>query len=299
MRRLDIGVASYGSSQKLKVTLESIQKYSTTDWRCFVFDNPGPDPDTRGLIYDFAEKDQRIVPVMLSENIGYAGAVNQLLKRAETEYIAYCDNDIEIHTEGWDEALCFYLDRFHEIGMIFPNGGAYPINRGSYTEVMWQAGFCWIVTRLAAEDTYDWGPPSVSPFGYFFDDQLGHQEEADFCLRLRMAGYKCAAAPEVRVGHDSVATSSPESIERINRGVVNFVNKWCRYFGGKNLNYHSPNVLRWEDWPPNALYLEEFWKQQPTVTNLNSSPTPVLLNGREYDLIRVPRLGGFYRNRII
>jgi hypothetical protein len=112
-----------------------------------------------------------------------------------------------------------------------------------------------------------------------------------------MAGWKCAAAPEVMVAHNATATNDPESIERINRGVVNFVNKWCSYFGGKNLSYQSPNVLRWEDWPPNALYLEEYWKQR--LPQLNTNPETITLDGREYDLIKVPRFKGFYRGRII
>jgi len=132
--------------------------------------------------------------------------------------------------------------------------------------------------------------------GEFFDTMLGHQEEADAALRVRLAGCKCAGAPEVHVTHDATATSNPANQERISRGVVNWVNKWCAYFGGKHLNYHSTNVIRWEDW--NALYLEEFWKQFPSLQGLNDSPEVVTLNGAEYDLIRVPRLKGFYRGRI-
>jgi GT2 family glycosyltransferase len=130
-----------------------------------------------------------------------------------------------------------------------------------------------------------------------FDESLGHQEEADYALRLRMAGWKCATAPEVMVSHNATATNDPAATERIGRGVVNWVNKWCKYFGGKNLNYHSPNVLRWEDWPPNALYLEEYWK--PKLPALNDNPQTVTLDGREYDLIKTPKYSGFYRGRII
>jgi GT2 family glycosyltransferase len=285
MRRLDIGIASYGSWEKLKRTLNSIQQRSRTDWRCFVMDNPGPDVRTRPLIQAWATEDRRIIPVLLDENVGYAGAVCKLMELAETEYLAYCDNDIVLQSTGWDETLCSYLDRFHEIGMIFPNGGPYPIQRDAYTEVMWGVGFCWILNRLAMKETGE------------FDTTLGHQEEADYCLRLRMAGYRCAAASEVSVSHDAAATSNPKSDERINRGVIRFVNKWTRYFGGKNLHYHSPNVLRWEDWPPNALYLEEYFKQ--LVPDLNLHPEKVTIAGQDYDLLKVPRFQGFYGGRII
>lgn len=287
MRRVDIGIASYRNPEKLEATLRSIEQRSTTDWRCFIVHNPSEaDDDTQMVIAKAIQRNlSRFEPVWMESNVGYAGAVCELMRRAETEYLIYCDNDIEISTTGWDETLCSYLDRFHEIGLIFPNGGAYPIDRGSYQEVMWGVGFCWALNRMAMTDAGE------------FDTSLGHQEEADYSLRVRMAGWKCAAVPEVRVAHHATATNDPASIERINRGVVNWVNKWCRYFGGKNLNYHSPNVLRWEDWPPNALYLEEYWRLR--VPELNRAPEVIQLEGRDYDLIKVPRFKDFYRGRII
>lgn len=287
MRRLDIGVASYGNPARLAATLASIAEQSRTDYRLFVFHNPGGagDAEAREVIERAARTNPRLLPVWMDENVGYAGAVNRLLANATSEYIAYCDNDIEIQTPGWDEALCSYLDRFHEIGMVFPNGGAYQISRPGYDEVMWGVGFCWCLSSMALKDV---GP---------MDASLGHQDEADYCLRVRMAGYRCAAAVGVRVSHHATATNDPKSMERINAGVVRWVNKWCAYFGGKTLNYHSPNVLRWEDWPPNALYLEEYWRMR--LPDLNAAPEAVTLDGREYDLIRVPRYKGFYTGRII
>lgn len=287
MRRLDIGIASYGNPVKLRVTLESITAQSVTDYRLFVIHNPGGsgDEQARQVIERFAAANGRVIPVWMSENVGYAGAVCELMGRAETEYIGYCDNDIRIQSPGWDETMAGYLDRFHELGMVFPVGGAYQIKRPGYQEIMWGTGFCWMLSRLAMVDT---GP---------FDTTLGHQEEADYCLRVRMAGYRCGAAINVLVSHDASATSDASQNERISRGVVKWVDKWNRYFNGKGFSYHSPNVTRWEDWPPNALYLEEYWKAK--LPGLNDSPEVKKLDGRDYDLIKVPRLSGFYRGRII
>lgn len=279
-RRLDIGIASYGSPELLRQTIESIHRHSATDFRIIIIDNPKDGTHAYGGFGD-----PRVIHVPLESNVGYAGAVALIQDRAETEYIAYLDNDVIVQTPGWDEILCSYLDRYHEIGMIFPNGGAYPISRPGYQEVMWGVGFAWVLSRYAQAATGT------------FDPEIGHQNECDYALRLRMAGWKCAAAPEVRIDHLATATNDPAAIERIGRGVQEFVNKWCRYFGGKNLNYFSPNVLRWEDWPPNALYLEEYWNLRNPW--LNTTPETIMLDGKEYDLIRVPRLKGFYTNRII
>ena len=289
MTELDIGIASYGSHEKLKRTISSLQSNSAMDWRCFVIDNPGPDPKTRPLIERIAAKDKRIIPVFLDRNVGYAGAVNYLLRRVTSEpgwsKVAYCDNDVIIETAAWDQILGHHLDAHPEIGMVFPNEGAYGMKGDGFTEIMWGVGFCWMTTRQV-----------ITEVGVF-DEQIGHQNECDYCLRVRMSGYKCAAVPEVSVHHDAVASSDPAARERINKGVVEFVDKWNQYFCGKGQGYHSPNVLRWEDWPPNALYLERWWKER--LPELNDNPETMVSDGRDYDLIRVPRLEMFYRGRIV
>lgn len=284
-RRLDIGIASFGSPDKLRRTLDSIATHSTTDFRCFVIDNPGPSLETRELIAQKALQDPRFVPVFMDQNVGYAGAVNKLFEIAETEYIAYCDNDIEINTHGWDETLCSYLDRFHEIGLMFPNSGHMPIQRGAYTEVLWAAGFCWVLSRMAQR--------AVG----LMDTTLGHHEEVDLCTRLKLEGYRLASAAEVQVVHHETSTRSPESQERISAGVVRWLNKWAQYFGGKNINYHSPNVLRITDWNVTALHAEDYFKAK--LPGLNDDPQVVEIDGAEWDLIRVPRPKGFYRSRVI
>lgn len=288
-RRLDIGVAVFGHPELLQRTINSIREMSTTDYRLIFVINPHPDEAIRKQVEAIisAEYEKgRCAEVPLAVNVGYAGAVRQLQYEATTEYIAYCDDDVVINTHGWDETLCSYLDRFHEIGMIFPNGGAYPIPRGPYNEIMWGVGFCLVLSRLAQSEV-----------GYF-DAEIGHQNEPDYCMRVRMGGWKCASAADVSVSHLATATNDPTQQERIAKGVREFVTKWTNYFGGKNITYHSPNVIRWHDWAPNALYLEEYFKLH-LPAGINENPEEVLINGEAYDLIKVPRLKGFYRSRVI
>ena len=294
-RRLDIGIACWMSAEKLSNAVSFLMKNSVTDWRLLLVDNSPEYSPTRALIQRLsAEYPSRIVPRFMAENVGYAGAVNEILAWSTTDHTAYLDHDAYVQTPGWDETLCAHLDRFHEIGLIFPGSGAYPIQRVGYTECMWSPGFCWMISRLCMADLKADGKTAK---GEVMDTSLGHQEEADLSLRVRFAGYKCAGVPDVHVRHDATATSNPANLERINRGVVNWVNKHCAYFGGKQLNYHSPNVLRWEDW--NALYMEQYFLTRPEVQGLNDNPEVRTIAGVEYDLIRVPRLKGFYRSRII
>ena len=286
-RRLDIGVASYGRNhQQLERTLQSIARHSVTDFTCHVIHNPSDgDELTRETICRVVDRDTRFRPVWHEKNTGYAGAVNTLLSMATTDRIGYVENDATILTLAWDETLCEKLDMFHELGWIFPNGGPYPIDRGNYTEVLWGVGFCWMLARQAMVDVG------------LFDEEIGHQNEVDYSTRLRLAGWKIAAESRVQVKHEASATNDPKSLDRINKGVVEWLNKWLRLLVGKQINYHSPNVLRFEDLHPTAIYMEQYWLTQ--FPNLNANPEVITVNGVKFDLIKVPRLSGFYRNRII
>lgn len=302
MRALTIGIASWQNPNALDAAIHSVRRHSATDWTLLVIDNASPNPAVREVINRHSAEEPRVRAIMLDMNTGYVGAVNSLLSCAMTEYVAYLDNDVVIQTDAWDETLASYLDRFHEIGIIFPHGGAYPIPRGAYHEILWGVGSCWMVSRVAAEDArwinpvFDPGGLAVTDDAPFFDPTLGHHEEVDFQTRLRLAGYRIASARDVSVAHAGTASADPASQDRITRGVIRWVNKWCRYFYGSRVTYHSSNVLRHEDWPPSRLYLEEYWKLH--LPGLNDAPETIT-HGGEYDLIRVPRLRGFYRGRIV
>lgn len=303
-RELDIGLASYGNPEGLANTYAKLVATARTNWRLYIVNNLYPDPGIQAetvRVLEHIAQHPRVQVAYRPDNIGYAGAVNQILNQATTEYIAYCDHDLYFQTDGWDEEMAFLLDRFHELGIVMPMGGAAPIPRGEYWEILWGVGSCWMTTRMAAMKAWQAGP---EPGGYkdtrpqFFDENIGHQEEVDFQTRLRLAGFKIGAHPNVHVAHMAKATNDPANIERIGQGVVNWVNKWCRYFGGARLNYHSDNVLRHEDWPTSALHMEQYFKLH-LGEDFNAHPNTVIVNHTEYDVIRVPRLKGFYRTRII
>src|SRR5215475_6983483 len=105
-RRLDLAVAVYGKPQQLPKTIAALQQHSVTDWRCFLIVNTHPKHDMREIVCGMADRDKRIVPVFLEKNVGYPGAINEfLLRRCESEYGAYIDDDATIATHGWDEIM--------------------------------------------------------------------------------------------------------------------------------------------------------------------------------------------------
>jgi len=139
--RIDMGTASYNNPQKLNMMLINMRENSTSDWRVLVVDNASTDPGVREVIERHASEDSRIIPRFLDHNTGYVGAVNQILEWAETNNVGYLDNDAYAITRGWDEKLASYLESNHEVAMAFPNGGAYPIQRTRYMEILWGLDF--------------------------------------------------------------------------------------------------------------------------------------------------------------
>lgn len=285
--RIDFGTASYNNPAKLDRAITAFRNNSKSDWRLLIVDNNSTDQDVRNVVERHVSQDQRVVAEFNEHNLGYVGAVNRILSWAETNNVGYIDNDAYIETPGWDLKLSSYLESHHEVGMAFPNGGAYPIKRPSYLEILWGVGFCWILNRQRFVEIGG------------FDTEIGHQEEVDFQTRLHLAGYRCVADPSVRVVHDSTSSNDPAARERINNGVIKWVDKWNKYFVGPHVNYYSSNVTRFEDW--HSSYLEEWYQQQPELQGINDNPETLYIKelGREVDLIKVPRWQNLYRGRII
>jgi len=294
MKPIDLGIASWNSPDKLKKTIDRIVQHTTGEWRLFVIDNQSTDPGVRTLLESYT--DDRIIPVFLDENRGYAGAVNKLFELADKEYIVYVDNDAYIETHGWNEIMMNVFETNFEtasawssIAMVFPKsvGVSYPIQREGYMEILWGIGCFWMLHRARGEEIG------------LFDTSLGHQEEVDFQMRVRLAGWKIAATTEVQVTHEATSSSNPEAQKRISEGVINWVNKWNKHFTGPHVNYFSPNVTRFEDWM--SSYLEEWYLMQPELKEINAEPEQIYVAalGRNVDLIKVPRHEHLYRNRMI
>jgi GT2 family glycosyltransferase len=314
-QKLTIGVASYGNPDKLQATLLSIRSRTALEFLCYVIDNPHPDTATaeqvRNVILSVVANDQRFIPVWMPENEGYAGAVNklfQIVAAGDADYIAYCDNDIEILTPGWDEKLCSVLDAHPEVGWMFPGPGHYGFDNGGYRECLWNAGYCWIMRREAQQKLA--GTEEPLRFGGagpgLLDTALGHHEEVDFMIRLRLAGWRVGCRPDVNVVHHETATHADSADHkpggRIHDGVVRWMNKWNGYFCGEDLEYsmlgYDDRALRYTDWNVDALYLERMtlkyfpeWNANPEIVNVPGVG--------EMEAVKVLKPKGCYRGRAI
>lgn len=335
-----IGIASYRDGEKLARAIESVRQHSVGTWRLIVVHNPSDkDADVERVINRAVNEDKRITAHRLPENRGYAGAVNHLLAEAELaneEVVGYLDNDVCITTHGWNHLLCAILDQHEEVGIVFPGIGHKPLLGKKYAECFWSAGFCWALRvsaihalrmipadwarfyygkrqELASNIPYDPETGWCGPYrcnGYF-DRVIGHHEEVDYQIRLRLAGFSIATCPGVKVTHHETSTRSAESETRIHDGVVRWMNKWNAYFVGSQADQtkalrcergsdttYGEYMIQMDAWNVSGPYLHRFYA--PHLGGLNANPEiRNIPNNGPVDLIRVPRPVQFYRKYLI
>ncbi len=304
MRRLDIGICAYNDAEKLARAVAAIKQYSVTDWRLLIVDNSPADSPTRPLIELLCATDIRINALFMPENVGYAGAVNEILAWGESDFVGYLDHDAYVQTPGWDEQFCSLLEAHGELGWVFPGPGHYGFDNGKYRECLWSAGYCWIMRAAAAKRIGERRPASDGHPG--FDRTLGHHDEVDYMIRMRLDGWRIACCPDVNVIHDETATQADSADHkpggRIHDGVVRWMNKWNRYFSGDDLEYsmtaYDARALRYTDWNVDALYLERMTLHY--FPDWNSSPETVHVPGAgEMDVVKVLKPKGPYKGRAI
>ena len=169
-----------------------------------------------------------------SANKGFTIAANQGIILARGEYIVLLNNDVLPHLQWLSKlaecaesdpligvvgpkVLVPGTDTIHAMGgMLFTREGTYlPLGRGAglndprFQDVLdcqYVEGSCMLVKRQVLD--------RVGLFDEVFSP--GYFEDADFCFRVREAGFRCVCCPDAVVSHYSTVTASlPELSESL------------------------------------------------------------------------------------
>ncbi len=185
-----------------------------------VIDNKSTDDSIKHLKTHFANLDI----VELNYNYGFAKGYNKGTTGIESKYTVLLNSDVKV-TPGWLDGIIDLMEKDTSIGAVQPkilsllepqnfeyagaSGGyidalAYPFCRGrifetieenleqyeDVREVFWTSGAAMVVRT----DLFKMA-------GGFDGDFFAHQEEIDFCWRIKRAGYKCMVYPSSVVYH--------------------------------------------------------------------------------------------------
>ena len=219
-------VVNWNRKELLRACLDSLRRQAGVEFETILVDNGSTDGSA-----EMAEQEPGARVIRNDRNRGFCAANNQGIAAARGEFVALLNNDAEAEP-GWLAALHRACSNRAEIGMaagkilvwedprridkaghlIFPDGqnrgrGSGEWDKGQYDsegEVLWPDG-CAAMYRKRMLDE----------IGGFDEDFFAYGDDAELGLRARIAGWKCAYAPQAVVRHHRGATLGKDSKRRL------------------------------------------------------------------------------------
>ena len=239
---VSIITVNYNQSEVTCALIESLNKITYPNFEIIVVDNHSTEDDPTSIKKRYPE----VVYIANPINYGFAAGNNYGLMRARGDYILLLNNDIEV-PPGFMEPLVEKLEKNPGIGAVSPRikfyyqpdtiqyAGYTPINpvtmrnfaigywekdRGQYNEdreTAYAHGAAMMVPMRVVKE--------IGLMSYIF---FLYYEEADWCARIKKAGYKIYYVGSTYVLHkESVSTGkmSPLKIYYQNRNRIVFMRR--------------------------------------------------------------------------
>lgn len=190
-----------------------------------IVDN-GSRPEVGAWLEAERQKRSLLFYISLSQNLGFAKAVNLGMQQARGQYIIIQNSDTVV-TSGWLDTLVSAAESDPELGMVSPvtnyvgegeqlDKAAKGISVGSAeryaAKISNRAGLIYVPDRLVffcvllKRRVLD----TIGGLDEIF--QLGNFEDEDYCLRARMVGFKLGIAPNAFVFHHGSKTFAANQI---------------------------------------------------------------------------------------
>lgn len=224
----DIIIVTYNAEDRLKSCIESVKRY-TKDYLITVVDNNSSDGTRR---YLKSLKDANVI--FSKKNLGFCAGANLALRNTYNKFIVLLDDDAEV-TKDWFIKLYEQIKDKPKVGIVSctvvsPNNkllcadyrvrplqlvGRGEIDRGQWAyikECDALIGTCWLMRREL-----------IKKVGYFDERFFPSQhEDIDYCLRVRLAGYRIIYNGKVKIIHHNLHRDGGRNKENWRR----FLKKW-------------------------------------------------------------------------
>ncbi|MDV4149716.1 glycosyltransferase [Clostridium sp. AL.422] len=235
--KTSIIILTYNNLDYNKICIESIKKYTNSDYEIIVVDNNSTDGTVEWL-----ESQKDIKVIYNKENLGFPKGCNQGIRIVTGEEILLLNNDT-IVTPNWLENLkeCLYSsEEIAAVGPVTnscPNYQTVPIDYTSVEEMIifaeeynksepkkWEEklrliGYC-MLTKKDVIDKIGLLDEEFTP---------GNFEDDDYSFRIRNAGYKLMLCKNSFIHHFgslSFGEVSTKYSELLRRNRRKFINKW-------------------------------------------------------------------------
>ena len=223
---LSICILTLNARDFLRACLHSIQEHTTLDHEIIVVDNGSSDGTSDMLQTEFPT----VRLIQNQENLGYTYPNNQAMQLAKGRFIALLNPDTLVHS-GAFEQLCAFLESHPDVGIVGPkvlnSDGTLqaPCRRGDsrpWAVISYFTGLAkrfpdkaffngYLLTHLPEDQIHPVDGVSgscmfirrevVDQIGYLDERFFAYQEDADYCLRARQAGWQVYYNPEAQITH--------------------------------------------------------------------------------------------------
>lgn len=218
MKEVTVVIPNYNGKKYLVPCLKALYEHTTIDIEVLIIDNGSKDGSTEEAIELFPQMKY----VLLDENYGFCVAVNEGIKRSETEYVLLLNNDTEIR-DGFVENLLKaikknkkifsveskmiqYQDQtlidsagtyYNALGWAFARGKDQPVETHSKKALSFAACAGAAIYRRSI----------FEEIGYFDEAHFAYLEDIDVGYRARIYGYRNVYEPKAEVIHVGSASS--------------------------------------------------------------------------------------------
>lgn len=126
MPKISVIMGVYNGEKKIKKAIDSILNQEFSDFEFIICDDGSTD-NTVNIIEEYAEKDNRIVLIKNSNNLGLAKTLNNCLEISKGDYIARMDDDDISHSTRFKKQVLF-LDNNKEYALVGTSRNLYDSN---------------------------------------------------------------------------------------------------------------------------------------------------------------------------
>jgi N-acetylglucosaminyl-diphospho-decaprenol L-rhamnosyltransferase len=210
-------IPTLNGRERLLHALASVQKQTHPPAAVVVVDNASTDGTADAVAQAFPD----VIVLRNDENVGFGRAVNRGAEAAVGDALVLVNNDVVLEPDFLDRLLAPLADervgmvagvllQARDPGRIDSAGIELDVTLQSY-DLLWNEP----VERLEDDVPEPIGPCGGAAAyrlevfraaGGFDDAFFAYWEDVDLALRLRLAGWRCAAAPAARAHHHHGAT---------------------------------------------------------------------------------------------
>lgn len=249
--KLSIIIITYNSEKLIGPCLDSI--YKTTkdlNYEVIIIDNASQDNTV-----SFLQKNYPKINLTLNrQNVGFARAVNQGIKKAGGEFILLLNPDMRVLDKTINKSLA-YLEKNSDVGILgcqflYPNMkiqasfGNFPSLFTEFLQATYLYKFLpwgrFIPESVLSKKRFkkiqevDWLSGSYmlmrqkvfEKIGLFDENFFMYLEDVDFCFRAKEAGFKVVYFPKVQVIHYHMASTKKDP----SKAIINELKGLIYYF---------------------------------------------------------------------